>query len=117
MMSDCVFCKIVKGELPAKVVYEDDLIMAFHDINPQRKVHVLVIPKKHIASMNDLTEEDKELMGHLMVKIPEIAKKLGVDKDGYRLIVNTGKHGGQEIYHIHFHLLGGEPVGPMVCRK
>lgn len=116
-MSDCVFCKIVKGELPAKVVYEDDLIMAFHDKNPQRKVHVLVIPKKHIASMNDLTEEDKDLMGHLMVKIPEIAKKLGVDKDGYRLIVNTGKHGGQEIYHVHFHLLGGEPVGPMVCRK
>jgi histidine triad (HIT) family protein len=113
----CVFCKIVKGELPAKVVYEDDLIMAFHDINPQRKVHVLIIPKKHISSMNDLTEEDKEVMGHLMVKVPEIAKKLGIAEDGYRLIVNTGKHGGQEIYHIHFHLLGGEPVGPMLCRK
>ena len=112
----CVFCKIVKGELPAKVVYEDDLIMAFHDINPQRKVHVLVIPKKHISSLNDLTEEDKELMGHLTVKIPEIAKKLGIAEDGYRVIVNTGKHGGQEIYHIHYHILGGEPVGPMTCR-
>ena len=112
----CVFCKIVKGELPAKVVYEDDLIMAFHDINPQRKVHVLVIPKKHIASLNDLTEEDKELMGHLIVKIPEIAKKLGIAEDGYRVIVNTGKNGGQEIYHIHFHILGGERVGPMTCR-
>jgi len=113
----CVFCKIVKGELPAKVVYEDDLIMAFHDINPQRKVHVLIIPKKHISSMNDLTPEDKEVMGHLMVKVPEIAKKLGIAEEGYRLIVNTGKHGGQEIYHVHFHLLGGEPVGPMLCRK
>ncbi len=112
----CVFCKIVKGELPAKVVYEDDLIMAFHDINPQRKVHVLVIPKKHIPSLNDLTEEDKELMGHLMVKIPEIAKKLGIAEDGYRVIVNTGPNGGQEIYHVHFHILGGERVGPMVCR-
>lgn len=112
----CVFCKIVKGELPAKVVYEDDLIMAFHDINPQRKVHVLVIPKKHIASLNELTEEDKGVMGHLMVKIPEIAKKLGIAQDGYRVIVNTGKHGGQEVYHVHFHLLGGEPVGPMTCR-
>ena len=112
----CVFCKIVKGEIPAKVVYEDDLIMAFHDIRPQRKVHVLVIPKKHIPSLNDLTEEDKELMGHLTVKIPEIAKKLGIAEDGYRVIVNTGKHGGQEIYHIHYHILGGEPVGPMTCR-
>ena len=112
----CVFCKIVKGELPAKVVYEDDLIMAFHDINPQRKVHVLVIPKKHIASLNELTEEDKEVMGHLMVKIPEIAQKMGIAQDGYRVIVNTGKHGGQEVYHIHFPLLGGEPVGPMTCR-
>ncbi len=113
----CVFCKIVNGELPAKVVYEDDLIMAFHDINPQRKVHVLVIPKKHIPSLNDLTPEDKEIMGHLLVKVPEIAKKLGIAEEGYRLIVNTGKHGGQEIYHVHFHLLGGEPVGPMVCGK
>ena len=99
------------------MVYEDDLIMAFHDINPQRKVHVLVIPKKHIPSVNDITPEDKEIHGHLWVKMPEIAKKLGIDKDGYRIIVNTGKHGGQEIYHIHYHLLGGEPVGPMLCKK
>ena len=104
-------------ELPAKVVYEDDLIMAFHDINPQRKVHVLVIPKKHIPSVNDITPEDMEILRHLWVKVPEIAKKLGIDKDGYRIIVNTGKHGGQEIYHIHYHLLGGEPVGPMLCKK
>ncbi len=113
----CVFCKIVNKEIPAKVVYEDDFIMAFHDINPQRKVHVLVIPKKHIPSVNDITPEDKEILGHLWVKIPEIVKLLGIDKDGYRIIVNTGKHGGQEIYHVHYHLLGGEPVGPMVCRK
>ncbi len=115
-MGNCVFCKIVRGELPAKVVYEDDLIMAFHDINPQRKVHVLVIPKKHIESVNEIKPEDKELMGHLWVKIPEIAKKLGIAENGYRIIVNTGYHGGQEVPHIHFHILGGERVGPMTCR-
>ncbi|HID79358.1 MAG TPA: histidine triad nucleotide-binding protein [Aquifex aeolicus] len=112
----CVFCKIVNKEIPAKVVYEDDLIMAFHDINPQRKVHVLVIPKKHIPSVNDITPEDKKILGHLWVKIPEIVKILGIDRDGYRIIVNTGKDGGQEIYHIHYHILGGQPVGPMVCK-
>jgi histidine triad (HIT) family protein len=111
----CVFCKIVNKEIPAKIVYEDDLIMAFHDIRPQKKVHVLVIPKKHIPTVNDITEEDKEILGHLWVKIPEIVKKLNIAEDGYRIIINTNKHGGQEIYHIHFHILGGEPVGRMVC--
>ncbi|RKQ63916.1 histidine triad (HIT) family protein [Thermovibrio guaymasensis] len=112
----CVFCKIVKGELPAKVVYEDDLVMAFHDINPQAPVHILVIPKEHIPTVNDLEERHKELIGHIFLVIKRIAKELGIDESGYRVLVNCNRDGGQEIYHIHFHLLGGKPLGPMVCR-
>ncbi len=112
----CVFCKIVKGELPAKVVYEDDLVMAFHDINPQAPVHILVIPKEHIPTVNDLEERHKELIGHIFLVIKRIAKELGIDENGYRVLVNCNRDGGQEIYHIHFHLLGGKPLGPMVCR-
>ncbi|WP_457755237.1 histidine triad nucleotide-binding protein [Thermovibrio ammonificans] len=112
----CVFCKIVKGELPAKVVYEDDRVMAFHDINPQAPVHVLVIPKEHIPTVNDLKEEHAELIGHIFLVIKKIAKELGIAESGYRILVNCNSDGGQEIYHLHFHLLGGKPLGPMVCR-
>ncbi len=112
----CVFCKIVKGEIPAKVVYEDEKVMAFHDINPQAPVHVLVIPKEHIPTVNDLKEERKELIGHIFTVIKEIAKELGIAESGYRVLVNCNRDGGQEIYHLHFHLLGGAPLGPMVCR-
>jgi histidine triad (HIT) family protein len=112
----CVFCKIVKGELPAKVVYEDDRVMAFHDINPQAPVHVLVIPKEHIPTVNDLKEEHAELIGHIFLVIKKIAKELGIAESGYRVLVNCNSDGGQEIYHLHFHLLGGKPLGPMVCR-
>ncbi len=111
----CVFCKIVKGELPAKVVYEDEKVMAFHDINPQAPVHVLVIPKKHIPTLNDISEEDKELIGHIFTVIKEIAKEMGIDERGYRVLVNCNRDGGQEVFHLHFHLLGGKPLGPMVC--
>ena len=112
----CVFCKIVKKELPAKVVYEDDKVMAFHDINPQAPIHVLVIPKKHIPTLNDISEEDKELIGHIFTVIKEIAEKFGIAEKGYRVLVNCNKEGGQEVFHLHFHLLGGKRVGPMVCR-
>jgi len=112
----CVFCKIVKGELPAKVVYEDDLVMAFHDINPQAPVHILVIPKEHIPTLNDLEERHKELIGHIFLVIGKIAKELGIAESGYRVIVNCNRDGGQEVYHLHYHLLGGKPLGPMVCR-
>jgi len=112
----CIFCKIVKGELPAKVVYEDKLVMAFHDINPQAPVHVLVIPKEHIPTLNDLEGRHKELIGHIFLVIKEIAKELGIDESGYRVLVNCNRDGGQEIFHLHFHLLGGKPLGPMVCR-
>ena len=112
----CVFCKIVKKEIPAKVVYEDDRVMAFHDINPQAPVHILVIPKEHIPTVNDLMEEHKELIGHIFTVIKQIAKEMGIAESGYRVLVNCNRDGGQEIYHLHFHLLGGAPLGPMVCR-
>jgi len=112
----CVFCKIVKGELPARVVYEDELVMAFHDINPQAPVHVLVIPKEHIPTLNDLEERHRELVGHIFLVIRKIARELGIDQSGYRVLVNCNRDGGQEVYHLHFHLLGGKPLGPMVCR-
>ncbi|SMO37574.1 histidine triad (HIT) family protein [Balnearium lithotrophicum] len=112
----CVFCKIVKKEIPAKVVYEDEKVMAFHDINPQAPVHVLVIPKEHIPTLNDLEEKHKGLIGHIFLVIKEIAKELGIAESGYRVLVNCNRDGGQEIYHLHFHLLGGKPLGPMVCR-
>jgi len=112
----CVFCKIVNRELPAKVVYEDDLVMAFHDINPQAPVHILVIPKEHIPTLNDLEERHKELIGHIFLVIKKIAQELGIAESGYRVIVNCNRDGGQEVYHLHYHLLGGKPLGPMVCR-
>jgi histidine triad (HIT) family protein len=112
----CVFCKIVRKEIPAKVVYEDEKVMAFHDINPQAPVHVLVIPKEHIPTLNNLEEKHKELIGHIFLVIKEIAKELGIAESGYRVLVNCNRDGGQEIYHLHFHLLGGKPLGPMVCR-
>ncbi len=112
----CVFCKIVKKEIPAKVVYEDDRVMAFHDINPQAPVHILVIPKEHIPTLNDLTEEHKELIGHIFTVIRQIAQEMGIAESGYRVLVNCNRDGGQEIYHLHFHLLGGAHLGPMVCR-
>ena len=104
-MSDCIFCKIAGKGIPANIAYEDDKIMCFHDLNPQAPVHVLVIPKKHIASMDDLTEGDAELMGLLIVKIKDIAKGLGL-ADGYRVVNNCGKDGLQTVGHIHFHVLG-----------
>jgi len=104
-MSDCLFCKIAAGELPANVVHEDEHIIAFHDIDPKADTHVLVIPKKHIVNLNDLTADDEAVMSHLMFSIPKIAKDLGLE--GYRTITNTGSLGGQVVFHMHFHILGG----------
>jgi len=112
----CVFCKIVKGEIPAKVVYEDEAVMAFHDINPQAPVHILIIPKEHIPTVNDLKEEHEELVGHILLVAKRIAEELGVAESGYRILVNCNRDGGQEIYHLHFHLFAGKPLGPMICR-
>lgn len=108
---DCIFCAIAKGEIPSKTVYEDDLIKAFYDINPQTPVHIVIIPKIHIASANEVDEKSADYIAHIFKMIPKIAKDLGVDKDGYRIINNCGKFAGQTVNHIHFHLLGGADLG------
>ena len=104
-MADCIFCKIANGEIPSKKVYEDDKIICFHDLEPQAPVHVLIIPKKHIESLDAVSEEDAELMGHILLKVKDIAKDLGL-VNGYRLVNNCGEDGFQTVKHIHFHLLG-----------
>lgn len=106
-MEDCIFCKIVAGEIPADVVFEDDAVMAFRDLNPQAPTHVLVIPKRHIASLNDLTAEDRPIMGQLFTAAREIAVREGFADAGYRTVVNCNADGGQTVFHIHLHLLGG----------
>ena len=107
---DCVFCKIIRGELPSKKVYEDDKIIAFHDIAPNAPVHVLVIPKEHIPSMNFVNEENSQIIAEIMVLIPKLANELKVDQSGYRVVVNCGSDGGMAVEHLHFHILGGRPL-------
>ena len=104
-MGDCVFCKIAEKEIPSNIVYEDDQIICFHDLEPQAPVHVLIIPKKHIASMDDVSADDQQLMGYIMTKVKEIAKTLGLE-NGYRLVNNCGEDGFQTVKHLHFHPLG-----------
>ncbi len=106
-MSDCIFCQIGEGQIPSNKVYEDDKILCFHDLDPQAPVHVLIIPKKHITSLDDVTEEDSELLGYIMTKVKEIAATLGLE-NGYRLVNNCGEDGLQTVKHLHFHLLGNE---------
>lgn len=106
-MNDCIFCKIIKGEIPSKKVYEDNNIIAFDDISPKADVHILVVPKKHIGSLIEINQSDKDLLGDLMLKISGIAKKIGLDKGGYKVIANNGSGSGQIVFHLHFHLLGG----------
>lgn len=111
MSEDCLFCKIVRGEIPSAMVYEDERVYAFRDIDPQAPVHVLVVPREHIARVADATETQEGLLGHLGWVAAEIARKEGVEEDGYRLVVNCGKHGGQAVEHLHVHLLGGRAMG------
>lgn len=108
-MSDCIFCKILDGDIPSNRVYEDEHCIAFHDVQPAAPVHLLVIPRKHISSLDSLTPQDQELMGHIMTRISEIARNQGLDQ-GYRTVVNTGEQGGQTVFHIHFHILGGRQM-------
>ena len=108
--NDCIFCKILKGEIPSDKIYEDDLIMAFRDINPAAPVHILIIPTKHIADNNAFTPEDEPYIGRIFSTLPQLAKELGIAEDGYRLIMNTGKHGHQEVQHMHLHLMGGHAM-------
>ena len=107
---DCIFCKIVNGEIPCQKVYEDDLVLAFKDINPQAPVHILVIPKKHIDSAVALTEEDDQLIAHVFKVVGEIAKEQDLE-NGFRLVTNVGTDGGQSVKHLHFHILGKKQFG------
>lgn len=111
MSGGTIFDKIIAKEIPADIVYEDDLSLAFKDINPQAPVHVLIIPKKHIATINDITEADRELLGHLYVVAGRLAQQYGFAKDGYRVVMNCNEDGGQSVYHIHLHLLAGMTMG------
>lgn len=109
-LTDCLFCKIIKRELPSEIVYEDDDVLAFRDIKPQAPVHVLIIPKRHIASLDDLTEEDENAMGRAMLVASKLARDLGIS-EGYRVVTNCGEDAGQSVFHIHMHLLGGRSLG------
>jgi histidine triad (HIT) family protein len=109
-MSDCIFCKIAEKKIPSKIVHEDDKVVAFDDVNPQAPTHVLVIPRKHVASITELNEADAGLLEHLMLTGNKIAKQKGIAEGGYRLVVNTGKNGGQTVFHLHLHVLGGRPM-------
>ncbi|MFD1260903.1 histidine triad nucleotide-binding protein [Entomomonas asaccharolytica] len=104
-MDDCLFCKIIKGDIPSKLIYEDEQVYAFHDIDPKAPVHFLVIPKKHIATLDDLQEEDKEVAGHILLTAQRLAKKLACE-EGFRVVMNCNELGGQTVYHIHMHVLG-----------
>ena len=107
---DCIFCKIANKEIPSKIVYEDNDVIAFHDVNPEAPVHILVIPKKHISSLNAATAEDEQLLGKILLTIQNIAKEQGIAEAGYRVVNNCGELGGQTVHHLHFHLLGGREM-------
>jgi len=117
MSQDCIFCKIVRGEIPCKKIFEDEDILAFHDIHPQAPVHFMVIPKLHLASLALADASHAAVLGKLLSKIGELARSQGL-ADGFRTIINTGRIGRQEVYHLHVHVLGGpEPLGPMMPHK
>lgn len=110
-MSDCLFCKIVAKAIPAKVVHEDDHTLAFDDIHPQSPVHTLVIPKRHVASVQDLGEADQTLLARLLLTCTKVAKDKGLADSGFRFVANTGRDGGQTVFHLHFHVMGGRHMG------
>ena len=110
-MADCLFCKIIDRDIPAAVVYEDDHVLAFNDINPQASTHVLVVPKRHIATLNDLTADDDAMIGELVRRAAALAKERGISAGGFRTVFNTNRDAGQTVFHIHLHLLGGRSLG------
>jgi len=113
MSTECLFCKIANGDIPADLLMEDDDLVAFNDISPQAPEHLLIIPKKHIATVNDLTEADGELVGKLMFCAKRLASERGIAESGYRLLLNCNAQGGQTVYHLHLHLLGGRQLGAL----
>ena len=111
-----IFSKIIAGDIPGDIVYQDELVTAFRDINPQAPTHVLIVPNKEIPTVNDVTEADEITLGRLFTAAKQIAAEEGIAEGGYRLIVNCGKNGHQEVFHVHMHLVGGRPLGPMLYR-
>jgi histidine triad (HIT) family protein len=114
-MSDCIFCKIARGEIPCRKVYEDDEVLAFHDINPAAPVHFMLVPKQHLASLADADESHAALLAKMLLLAPKLAKEQGLS-DGFRTVINTGRGGGQEVFHLHVHVIGGGNIPPMVKR-
>lgn len=114
MADETIFSKIIRKEIPSDIVYQDDLVTAFRDITPRAPVHVLIVPNKLIPTVNDIEADDELVMGRLFTVAKKIAKDEGIAEDGFRLIMNCNSHGGQEVYHIHMHLLGGRPLGPLL---
>ena len=112
-----IFAKIIAGEIPSDMVYQDDLVSAFRDINPLASTHILIVPNKVIPTVNDLTEDDELVAGHMFLVAKKLAAQEGIAESGYRLIVNCNAHGGQEVFHLHMHLVGGRPLGPMLKRS
>lgn len=109
-MSDCIFCKIIQGQLASKKVHEDELCIAFDDVNPQSPVHTLVVPKQHVASLEGFQPKDQSLLGHLVNVCRSVAKQKGIAESGYRIVINTGAQSGQTVFHVHFHVLGGRAM-------
>lgn len=116
MAEETIFSKIIRGEIPADIVFQDDTVTAFRDISPQAPTHILIIPNKLIPTVNDVTAQDEQVLGHLFVVVAKIAQQEGIAEEGYRLVMNCNKHGGQEVFHIHMHLLGGKPLGPLLSK-
>lgn len=116
MAAETIFSKIIRKEIPADIIYQDELVTAFRDIAPQAPTHILIIPNKLIPTVNDVTTDDEAALGRLFTVAAKIAKQEGIAEDGYRLIMNCNKHGGQEVFHIHMHLVGGEPLGKMLAK-
>jgi histidine triad (HIT) family protein len=115
-MSDCLFCKIARGEIPCRKVYEDEEVLAFHDIHPVAPVHFMLIPKLHLATLADAEAVHAALLGKIMLLVPKLAKEQGLEQ-GFRTVINTGKGGGQEVFHLHVHVIGGGNIPPMVKRS
>jgi len=114
MAEETIFSKIIRQEIPTPLLYQDDLVTAFRDITPQADTHILIIPNKLIPTINDVSEEDELTLGRMISVAKKLAREEGIDENGYRLIINCNEHGGQEVYHIHMHLVGGQPLGKML---
>lgn len=109
-MADCIFCKIAAGEAPSEIVYQDEQVIAFRDINPVAPTHILIVPKKHLASVNEITAQDEMMIGHMFFIANQLAREEGIHETGYRLIINNGPHGGQVVDHLHLHMMGGQAM-------